>query len=75
MGLRGAPERCEVVRWPGALPQFEPGHLDRVARWRARLAEAAPRVELAGAGIEGLGIPACIRQGRRAAAALAAALA
>jgi oxygen-dependent protoporphyrinogen oxidase len=74
MGLRGDPLAWHVSRWPRALPQFEPGHLERVQSWRTRLADVAPRVQLAGAGIEGLGIPACIRQGRAAAQSIRAAL-
>ena len=52
----------QVNRWPDALPQFPPGHARRVAAWRERLDGSLPGVVLAGAGIEGLGIPACIRQ-------------
>lgn len=66
MDLPAEPKSVRVTRWPRALPQFEPGHLDRVSRWRATLAGELPGVVLAGAGIEGLGIPACVRQARDA---------
>jgi oxygen-dependent protoporphyrinogen oxidase len=66
MDLAGPPRQALVARWPHALAQFEPGHLDRVARWRREIGRNLPGVVLAGAGIEGLGIPACIRQARRA---------
>ncbi|HEY7175485.1 MAG TPA: FAD-dependent oxidoreductase, partial [Micromonosporaceae bacterium] len=55
----------------GALPQYAPGHLDRVASARAAL---PPTIALAGAAYDGVGIPACIRSGQRAAAQLIGAL-
>ena len=51
-------------RWGGALPQYPPGHLDRVAALRASL---PPTLALAGAAYDGVGIPACIRSGWAAA--------
>lgn len=69
MGVRGRPVAHRVSRWPRALPQFPPGHLDRVRRWREHLDAVIPGVTLAGAGIEGLGIPTCIRQANAAARA------
>jgi protoporphyrinogen/coproporphyrinogen III oxidase len=73
MGLDGAPSEVRVTRWARALPQFEVGHLERVRAWRATLAADHPRIEVAGAGLSGLGIPACIGQGRAAARSLLAA--
>ena len=67
------PVAARVRRWGGALPQYGPGHADRVARARATLAEH-PRLALAGAGYDGVGVPACIRSGFAAADRLAAAL-
>jgi oxygen-dependent protoporphyrinogen oxidase len=61
-----APERTRVSRWGGALPQYAPGHLDRVARARAALAEL-PGLAVAGAAYDGVGIPACIQSGETAA--------
>jgi len=69
-GLRSAPKEARVVRWPRALPQFEVGHALRAARAHAVLESEAPHVVLAGAAYEGLGLPACVASGRRAAAAL-----
>lgn len=70
MSVTGEPAEVRVTRWIDALPQFRPGHLDRVARWRARLAEAAPGLQVGGAAFDGLGIPVCVRQGRQLAAQL-----
>ena len=67
MGYAGTPIACRITRWDEGLPQFRPGHLGRVARWRTALAESAPDLELAGAAYDGLGIPSCVRQGQQAA--------
>ncbi|MFD1499681.1 protoporphyrinogen oxidase, partial [Streptosporangium lutulentum] len=67
MGVRGLPRDSRVTRWGGSLPQYDVGHLDRVARIRAAVA-AAPGLALCGAAYDGLGIPACISTARTAAA-------
>ncbi len=61
-----APELVRVDRWGGALPQYAPGHLDRVTRARAELL-GAQGIALAGAAYDGVGVPACIRSGQAAA--------
>jgi oxygen-dependent protoporphyrinogen oxidase len=65
-------EAIEVMvrRWPRSFPQYEPGHLDRVDEIERALADALPHVMLAGAALRGIGVPACIRQGRDAARAV-----
>lgn len=74
----GLPEPLDsaVQRWGGALPQYAPGHLDRVARARdaLRVGPAAGSVALAGAAYDGVGIPACVRSGQTAASELLATL-
>jgi oxygen-dependent protoporphyrinogen oxidase len=67
IGLRGAPIATRVTRWGGGLPQYAPGHLDRVRRARSALPE---RLVVCGAAYDGVGIPACVRSGRAAAEAL-----
>jgi oxygen-dependent protoporphyrinogen oxidase len=65
------PQPCEVriTRWPGAFAQYRPHHAD----WVASVTDAVPPgLHLAGAAFHGIGIPACIRSGRRAAAAVLA---
>ncbi|MBB5872432.1 oxygen-dependent protoporphyrinogen oxidase [Allocatelliglobosispora scoriae] len=59
------PLRTRVTRWGGALPQYAPGHLDRVAAARAALAGLP--ITLAGAAYDGIGIPACVASGEAAA--------
>lgn len=66
MGVRGLPVDTRVTRWGGALPQYDVGHLDRVARARAAVA-AQPGLALCGAAYDGVGIPACVATGRTAA--------
>jgi oxygen-dependent protoporphyrinogen oxidase len=58
------PVEASVRRWGGALPQYAPGHLDRVAAARAML---PPTIALAGAAFDGVGIAACITSGQAAA--------
>jgi Fe2+ transport system protein FeoA len=72
-GVRGAPVLARVARWPGAMPNYTVGHLDRVAAAVASL-DDLPSVVLAGAAYRGVGLPDCIAQGRDAAARLQALL-
>lgn len=65
MGLRGEPAEAIVTRWDGAIPQYAPGHFDRVDRIAEAL-RGVPPLELAGAAYRGVGVPACIAQGRSA---------
>jgi oxygen-dependent protoporphyrinogen oxidase len=72
MGLSGAPTEVRVNRWIDSFPQYAPGHLDRVADLVRSLAVQAPGLALAGAALNGVGIPACIRSGIEAARLVAA---
>ncbi|HET9517632.1 MAG TPA: protoporphyrinogen oxidase, partial [Actinoplanes sp.] len=56
-----------VQRWGGSLPQYTPGHLDRVAAVRTALGASHPGIAVAGAAYDGVGIPACITSGETAA--------
>nr|WP_189181473.1 protoporphyrinogen oxidase [Microbispora rosea] len=66
LGVRGLPLDTRVTRWGGSLPQYDVGHLDRIARVRAALA-GQPGLAVCGAAYEGVGIPACIATARTAA--------
>ncbi len=74
VGPLPVPVDAAVQRWGGALPQYTPGHLDRVRRARTALAGEST-LALAGAGYDGVGIPACIRSGQAAADRVLAGLA
>ncbi|MEV0449657.1 protoporphyrinogen oxidase [Streptomyces sp. NPDC050600] len=65
-GLAARPVASTVTRWIGGLPQYPVGHLARIARVRAAVA-GLPGLRLAGAAYEGVGIPACVASGHRAA--------
>ncbi|MFG1942861.1 protoporphyrinogen oxidase [Nonomuraea sp. NPDC048826] len=66
MGARGLPLDTRVTRWGGALPQYNVGHIDRVARVHAAVS-GQPALAVCGAAYDGLGIPACIATARTAA--------
>ncbi|MGA3525340.1 protoporphyrinogen oxidase [Melissospora conviva] len=57
------PVATHVQRWGGALPQYTPGHLERVAAVRAALRPAYPTLAVVGAAYDGVGIPVCVRSG------------
>lgn len=69
MGLDAEPHAVRISRWERSLPQFRPGHLELVADIEQALANDAPWMQVTGAWARGLGVPACIHQGRQAALA------
>lgn len=74
-GITAAPRFARVVRWARAIPQYELGHLDRVARVERAVA-ALPGLGIAGNGLHGIAFgdaaASGVRAGERAAAVLAA---
>ncbi|WP_335986868.1 protoporphyrinogen oxidase [Glycomyces sp. MUSA5-2] len=60
------PVEQRIDRWGGALPQYAPGHVARVAAARVALARHRG-VAIAGAAVDGVGIAACIASGQAAA--------
>jgi oxygen-dependent protoporphyrinogen oxidase len=66
IGIEAEPILTRVQRWPRGMPQYVLGHLDRLARIEASLAEL-PGLAVAGAAYRGVGIPDCIRSGEAAA--------
>lgn len=62
LGIGAGPLFWRIYRWPKATPQYDVGHLDRVAAIEAAL----PRnVHVAGSPYRGLGIPDCVHQARQ----------
>lgn len=59
-----------VTRWKDAFTQYRPHHHVKVASIAAQL---PPMIELAGSSYRGIGIPACVADGQRAARHLASA--
>ena len=72
-GIRGEHVAYRVTRWGGALPQYNVGHLARVAAIRQAVSDQ-PRLAVAGAAYDGVGIPACIATAETAAAHILAQL-
>jgi oxygen-dependent protoporphyrinogen oxidase len=70
IGAAVEPEYVQVTRWRRAMAQYAVGHKDRMQRVNARLA-ALPGLRLAGNAYDGIGVPDCIRLGRKAARELA----
>jgi oxygen-dependent protoporphyrinogen oxidase len=69
IGATGAPLFLEIGRHPRAMPQYNLGHLDRVATIRRNLTRH-PRLYLAGIAFDGVGIPDCIHAAELTADAL-----
>lgn len=65
----GLSEIC-VQRWFGGLPVYGPQHLAAVSEIRSLLSDAQS-VDVAGAWVDGVGVPAIIADARKAAARLA----
>ena len=70
LGAIPEPSFHTVCRWPRSLPQYEVGHLDRIAELE-RLVEQVPGLHLLGNSYRGVGIPDLIRDARAAARAIA----
>ena len=66
LGISGAPLFTEVAKWERSMPQYEVGHLDRVAEIESEVSNF-PGLRLAGNSYRGAGIPDCIRSGETAA--------
>jgi oxygen-dependent protoporphyrinogen oxidase len=64
LGIAAAPLWSRVYRWPRGNPQYDVGHLERVAALEALLPLG---LYLAGSAYRGVGIPDCVRQGQVAA--------
>jgi oxygen-dependent protoporphyrinogen oxidase len=69
LGIAAEPLDHVVQCWPASFPQYVSGHLQRVGRIR-QLAAALPGFALAGAAYDGIGIPACVASGERAASVI-----
>jgi oxygen-dependent protoporphyrinogen oxidase len=66
LGIDAEPVDATVTRWGGGLPQYAVGHVDRVRRIRAAVADV-PGLAVCGAAYDGVGIPAVIASARAAA--------
>ncbi|NUU24602.1 MAG: protoporphyrinogen oxidase [Streptomycetaceae bacterium] len=71
VGITAAPIDTRVTRWGGGLPQYAIGHEGRVACVEDAV-ERLPGLAVCGAAYHGVGIPACVASGERAAASVLA---
>ncbi len=69
MGITAAPTFHRIFRWPGANPQYDAGHLGRVAAIESALPAG---LFVSGSPYRGIGVPDCIRQARETVAAVMA---
>ena len=60
MDLTAAPITHKIFRWLKGNPQYDIGHLERVAEMEATAA-AIPGLHLAGSAFRGIGIPDCVK--------------
>jgi protoporphyrinogen/coproporphyrinogen III oxidase len=65
LGLSRQPRFAHVFRWETAMPQYETGHLERVAEMEKLLTEL-PGIQIIGNSFYGIGIPNCIGSARLA---------
>ncbi|MUL65772.1 protoporphyrinogen oxidase [Mycobacterium sp. CBMA 234] len=63
-GITAEPVDYRVQRWIDAMPQYGPGHLELVEELRAGLPSG---LAVAGGYLDGIGVPACVASGTRAA--------
>jgi oxygen-dependent protoporphyrinogen oxidase len=68
--IDGAPIFARLFRWPRQTPQYDVGHLDRLAAIERRLL-SIPGVFVTGSGFRAAGIPDCIADARQVATAAA----
>ena len=71
LGIRGEPIITRLFRWTRQSPQYEVGHLQRVAAIDDHLA-SLPGVFLTGSGFRAIGIPDCVADARATATRAAA---
>jgi oxygen-dependent protoporphyrinogen oxidase len=64
LALEAEPLFHRIYRWPQSNPQYDVGHLDRVAAIEAAL---PPGIFVTGSPYLGVGIPDCVKQAREAA--------
>ena len=68
LGLTAEPLFHRIFRWGRSNPQYDVGHLERVAAIEAALPQG---IYVTGSPYRGVGIPDCVKQGKEIAARLA----
>ena len=67
IGITGSPEFTVVSRWNQSMPQYTVGHDSRMEKLKSNLQELYPNLQLVGSSYEGISIPDCVAQGKKAA--------
>ncbi|WP_313894508.1 protoporphyrinogen oxidase [Psychrobacillus sp.] len=67
MGIKATPLFHEITRLCQSMPQYPVEHAEKLKEVRETLQTKAPGIYVCGAGYEGVGVPDCIDQGKRAA--------
>lgn len=70
LGITQKPLFTVVSRWKQSMPQYTVGHEKRLSKMRNILHDEFPQVKLAGSSYEGISVPDCVTQGKKAAQAL-----
>lgn len=70
MKIEGEPLFYRIKRWKESMPQYEVDHLAKIESVRTGLSNQYPGVKLVGASYNGIGLPDCIDQGKKAVAEL-----
>lgn len=64
LGIKAKPVFCRIYRWQRANPQYDVGHLERVAAIEEMLPAG---IYVTGSPYRGIGIPDCVHQGQQTA--------
>lgn len=67
MKINRDPEFTVVSRFENAMPQYTVGHQERIKTIKKFTSENLPGVQIAGSSFDGVGVPDCIEQGKKAA--------
>jgi oxygen-dependent protoporphyrinogen oxidase len=65
--IDGEPVITRLFRWTRQSPQYEVGHLERLAQIESRIG-SIPGLFVTGSGFRAIGIPDCVADGRQTAA-------
>lgn len=63
LGVTARPAFDRVISWPHAIPQYAPGHVEKVRRIEAAAAEH-PGLSLLGNAYRGVGVTDCLREAK-----------
>ena len=74
LGLDEAPTMVKVTKWINQMPRYDLAHKEALAQVEQQLNDAYPNLYLAGCSYYGVGIGACIANGKQTAEKIARSL-